>query len=327
MAQAEPQSYPLPAAADLRSLLAAPPPVLDFVLPGLKRGTVGGLVSPGGLGKSYWAIGLALSLAQKNGADLTGLKPAHGRVLLLAAEDPADVLTQRLQAYKPMLPLKSNLDAMDVRCLAGYRPEPTATGAIQQLDLLNEAVYAAIAGAAAGYRLIVLDTLTRFHNLDENSAPDMKRLLEQLERLAAETGAAVLFLHHTSKSSILNGQGTLQQAARGSSVLTDNARWVAFLAPMSALEARSYGVAETEVANYVRFNISKQNYGAARTDQWYRREAGGALQPVELARRPKATEPRQAVQAAAAPAPGTDPQPHNEIAPRPTATGAHGGKW
>lgn len=286
------QPYTLPSALNVRAVLTAPAPELDFILPGLKRGTVGALVSPGGVGKSYWSIGLALSVAQKNGTDLTGLNPSPGRIFLAAAEDPEDVLAQRLQAYKPMLPTRGNLDALDIRSLAGHRPKADEGQVPARLDLMDETVYAALAAAAGGYRLIILDTLTRFHNLDENSAPDMKRLLEQLERLAAETGAAVLFLHHTSKSSILNGQGAMQQAARGSSVLTDNARWVAFLAPMSGSEARSYGINDTEMANYVRFNISKQNYGAARADQWYRREAGGALQPVDLVRRPKAVEPR-----------------------------------
>jgi RecA-family ATPase len=176
---------------------------------------------------------------------------------------------------------------------------------------------------------VVLDTLTRFHKLDENSAQDMGRLLSQLERLAAESGASVLFLHHTSKSAVVNGQATLQQAARGSSVLVDNARWSAFLAPMTEQDARSFGVPAAERANYVRWNISKQNYGAPLADIWYRRDEGGVLVPVKFtasrpaagaSSAPVANENETVAAASAAP---VNPEPPS----LPSAKGAFGGQW
>ena len=39
------------------------PPTLDFIVPGFIPGTVAGLVSPGGTGKSFFALELACAVA------------------------------------------------------------------------------------------------------------------------------------------------------------------------------------------------------------------------------------------------------------------------
>lgn len=252
---------------------------LDFVLPGFLAGTVGALVSPGGVGKSYWSLQLALDIAGSvKGASLTGLKAPHGRIVLLSAEDPEDVLGTRLQAIAGAgngsisFPERdSDRPLLDHRNCVGLG-----------VDVMDEGWFSQLCEIGKGARLIVLDTLRRFHQLDENSTQDMTRVLAQLERLAKETGASVLYLHHTSKAAVLNGQATLQQAARGASVLVDNARWVSYLAVMTEVEARQFGVPVGAHERYVRWNISKQNYGPAQEDHWYQRDEGGVLIPVSL---------------------------------------------
>lgn len=301
MAEAS-KSKALPAALNLTHVLGTPPAALDFVLPGFKRGTVGGLVSPGGLGKSYWALTVAVSLACE-GFDLSGLSHEKGRVVLLSAEDGEDVLAHRLHALKPHLPEAADLARFDLHSCVG-----------RDIDLLSDAWFSALVRETTGARLVILDTLSRFHSLDENSTSDMKRLVARLERLAVESGASVLYLHHTSKAAALNGLATMQQAARGASVLVDNARWVSFLAGMAENEARQYGVSVSDIPQYVRWNISKQNYGAALADRWYVRGSGGVLLPCALGEsRENPTRP----------IPSSPPEPP----PPPTARGAYEGKW
>lgn len=307
----------LPESVNLKALLGKPPTPLEFVLPGFVRATVGALVSPGGVGKSYWALAVAVAIGAGAKADLTGLKPAEGRVLVLSKEDPIEVLEQRIHAMARVLPKSVSYGNVDYRSCIGM-----------DIDVMAEAWFDVLVEAARGARLVILDTLTRFHRLDENSAQDMGQLLTQLERLAQRSGASVLFLHHTSKAAVMTGQASLQQAARGSSVLVDNARWSAFLAVMSEQEARGFGVPAGDRVNYVRWNINKQNYGAAIADVWYRRGDGGVLQSVQLFAR-KAQPPVEPV-----PAPGQivpviaaaapiDP----ETPALPSANGAYDGKW
>lgn len=311
-------AHKLPESVNLKALLGKPPTPLEFVLPGFVRATVGALVSPGGVGKSYWSLAVAVAIAAGPKADLTGLKPAEGRVVVLSKEDPIEVLEQRLHAMACVLPKAVSYANVDYRSCIGL-----------DIDVMDDGWFAQLCEVSKGARLVILDTLTRFHHLDENSAQDMGRLLSQLERLAAASGASILFLHHTSKAAVTNGQATLQQAARGSSVLVDNARWSAFLAVMTEQEARMFAVPAGERVNYVRWNIAKQNYGAAIADVWYHRGEGGVLQavklnpskspvPVDPAPAPVHDEPSVVAPAAA---------PLTEKPSLPSARGAYGGQW
>lgn len=238
---------------------------LDFLLPGLLRATVGACIGPGGVGKSYWAMQLALSVAC--GVDLVGLRPKKGSVLYLSGEDAQVVHAQRLKAMTAGAPRGLDFSAsLDLRVTVG-----------QHVDIMDDDWFEDICAAAQGRDLVILDTLTRFHNLDENSSRDMKMLLARLESLAQISGAAVIFLHHTGKAVALAGLVAAQQAARGSSVLIDNARWSCFLAGMTEGEAKRFGVSPEQREDYVRWNISKQNYGASVPDVWFQRSAGGVL--------------------------------------------------
>lgn len=261
----------LPASTDLAARLSGPMPEFEYPLPGLRLGSVGALISPGGVGKSFWTLGVAVAMAGGPEADLTGLAPLHGRVVLFSAEDSEDEVVKRLHAVLMNLPVKPDLSLFDYRDCVGL-----------DVNVMDKAWLEAMIDAGKGAKLVVLDTLSRFHHLDENSSQEMKQLMATLEKLAAGTGASVLYLHHTSKAAVLGGLGGAAQAGRGSSVLTDNARWAAFLAVMTESEARAYGIAPAERNDYVRWNISKQNYGEAMPDRWYRRGQGGALLPVVL---------------------------------------------
>lgn len=241
---------------------------LDFVLPGLLRGTVGSLIGTGGLGKSYWMLSVLASIA--SGIDFCGLSLKPGRVVYLPAEDDVNILSARLRAVSPA--------GIDYQGNLGIYPVMGS-----QLDLMAPHFADSLISLACGARLIVLDTLSRFHNLDENSSQDMKRVMCVLEAIATCSGAAIVFLHHTTKGAALSGSGSLQQAARGSSVLVDNARWAANLVPMTTTEARNLQVPAALAQTYVRWNISKQNYGRPLGDKWYQRDTQGVLHPVAIA--------------------------------------------
>jgi hypothetical protein len=164
----------------------------------------------------------------------------------------------------------------------------------KRLNVMDEAHLRRVIDYSTGARLIVLDTLSRIHSLDENSNGDMARLVATLEHIAASTGAAVLYLHHVNKGSARDGQTDQQQAARGASALIDNARWCGYVAKMTAQEAerlsdRAYGrqpIGNERRGLFVRFGVSKQNYDATPLDRWYQRHPGGVLVPVELAEVP-----------------------------------------
>jgi RecA-family ATPase len=256
---------------------------LDHVIPGFLAGTVGSLVAPGGTGKSFLALELAMAVASPLG-DLVGFNlQKSGMVLYLNAEDHFLEIGRRLACLGQRLPLEARLAVAEnltlgssFGCLLDFSVIPYQSEIDSDIESL--------AKKGIGYRLIILDTLTRFHTFDENKNGDMAKLINNLEFLANKTGAAVLFLHHTNKAAIREGSGDSQAAGRGASVLTDNIRYSAYLVKMTADEAPSYGIAPERCGFYLRFGVAKQNYGTHQTERWLERKEGGVLLPVELSK-------------------------------------------
>lgn len=261
----------------LEAFAAAPPP-LDYVLPNMVAGTVGALVSPGGAGKSMLALQLAAQIA--GGPDLleVGELPT-GPVIYLPAEDPPTAIHHRLHALGAHLSAEERqavADGLLIQPLIGSLPNIMAP---EWFDGLKR--------AAEGRRLMVLDTLRRFHIEEENASGPMAQVIGRMEAIAADTGCSIVFLHHASKGAAMMGAGDQQQASRGSSVLVDNIRWQSYLSSMTSAEAEEWGVDDDQRRFFVRFGVSKANYGAPFADRWFRRHDGGVLKPAVLERQRK----------------------------------------
>jgi len=217
------------------------------------------------------------------GGDLVGLAPAQtGRVIYLAGEDPPPALVCRIHS------IGKHLSPQAREAIAENLTLEPIMG--KRLNVMDDQHLARVVEFCTDARLIVLDTLSRIHCLDENSNGDMANLVATLEYVAASTGASVLYLHHVSKGSAREGQTDQQQAARGASALIDNARWCGFVAKMTEEEAKSLTdraydrqpIGNDRRGFFVRFGVSKQNYDATPHDRWYQRRDGGVLLPVEL---------------------------------------------
>lgn len=270
-------------AIDIMDAFQQEPPELDFIWPGFLAGTVGALVAPGATGKSFWALEAAMSIAcNVAGGDLVDIKPCHsGRVVYLAGEDPEPALIRRVHA------IGQHLNQSAREAIAENLVLEPIMG--KRLNVMDDRHLARVVEFCAKSRLIVLDTLSRIHNLDENSNGDMSQLVSTLEYIAASTGAAVLYLHHVSKFSAREGQTDQQQAARGASALIDNARWCGYVAKMTDDESKRLSrvydkefIGADRRGAFVRFGVSKQNYDIDQHEQWYERHAGGVLVPVEM---------------------------------------------
>lgn len=269
---------------NIREAFENDPPTLDFIWSGFLAGTVGALVAPGATGKSYWALEAAMSVAcGVSGGDLLQLQPQRiGRVVYLAGEDPEPVLIRRIHAIGKHLSEEAREN------IAENLIVQPVMGAM--LNIMDQRHRSRVTEFCVGTRLIVLDTLSRIHSLDENSNGDMARLLGTLEGVAATTGASVLYLHHVSKGSARDGQADQQQAARGASALVDNARWCGFVARMTESEAKNlsdrnfdrHPIGTDRRGYFVRFGVSKQNYDTVQADRWYERRDGGVLVPAQL---------------------------------------------
>jgi RecA-family ATPase len=257
---------------NIRNCFDEVPKAIDYVLPGMIQGTVGALISPGGHGKSFLAMELAIQIA--SGADVLdwGQELKTGKVAYLAGEDPEVALHARLHHLGNYLSLCQKdevIENLTIHPLIGDCP-----------DLLAPQLEHGLVEVASGKRLVIIDTLRRFHTGNENDSGEMSKVITALERIANATGASILFLHHSSKSAAMGGTVDEQQSSRGSSVLVDNVRWQGFMSTMTKAEAKDLGVAHASRRSFVRFGVSKQNYGPPFVETWFTRVEGGVLRCV-----------------------------------------------
>lgn len=165
--------------------LAADPPPVKWLLDGLiALGDVTLFSGPSGVGKSWITMGLSQAVADGWETFLNRALLQHGRVLVVDEENPEDVVYERMIS-KLGLKNKHNLRYIWNN---GVRLDKNPDLLLEEI-LDWQPVF------------VVLDSLTRIHSQEENSAGDMAPLLNDCIRpLARETGAAVVLIHHHDKA-------------------------------------------------------------------------------------------------------------------------------
>lgn len=246
------------------------PEDLVFVFPklGLLAGTVGCISAPGASGKSWLSLQLAAFLSCN--FDTLGLGNNFGnkKVLILAAEDPKEIISKRIYEFsKSMNPLQKQnfIENVTIATCLGA-PGDFMDGGKTAKDISIE---------ASQYALIIVDTLSRWHSGQENERKDAACVMRQIE-LIAKNGPAVIFLHHTGKSTVASET----HSSRGSSVWTDEARWVAYLEVVTEKEATKFGLDKHN--SFVRFGVSKVNYQLAPDPIILKRGHYGQLIKIDL---------------------------------------------
>ena len=264
---------------DLIDTFSTEPEPLDFITPGHLAGTIAGNIGTGGVSKSMHGLETALAVTGGRGADIMGIwdidekqcPVATGHVLYLAAEDPELILRHRLHA------LGSRLH-QDVRAEVAARLHIKPLLG-QGMDIMSESWLTWLYRNAEGMRMVIIDTLRRVHQLDENLNDLMTILMGKLERLCQSLGCGALYVHHTSKFGAQNGDAL---SSRGASALTDNARLTTNMTVMQPSEAATYSVEDDARRDFVKMSWAKPNYSPVYPDLWLRRGEGGVLEPAHL---------------------------------------------
>ena len=141
------------------------------------------MVGEPNVGKSWVSLSLAVAMCDEHQKWLGYNMSNYGKVLYVDEENPHDLVYHRLRQLGLV-----NHDNLRYLHRQGIRLD-------RNFDhLLDEAI-------TYQPKMIVLDSLTRFHTQDENNAGAMAGLFnDSINVLSRETGAAVIILHHTNKS-------------------------------------------------------------------------------------------------------------------------------
>lgn len=283
----------------------ASPPALNWIFrDSLLARTTGLIVGPGAAGKSTLALETLMAVA--TGRDiLPGVfSPAKaGKVLGVFGEDDETVLHHRIHQLTNQL---FGFDRVAQDLLRRNLAVVSATGRDirfigQSSKHLAESVFfgeifAALKGIT-DLELIVLDPIARFHGLEENDNGAGTFLITLMERLAQETGAAVIALHHVSKRAGITPAGFDLEAAmhpdagRGASGLTNAVRWQCNLFGIPEKDCkRLIGVTDARPGQFLALRVSKKNFGPPEDIRFLERGTGGVLRPFERAERPLAAD-------------------------------------
>lgn len=164
-----------------------PPMAPELVSGVLREGHKMLIVGGSKTGKSFLLIEFCLAVA--SGRSWIGWKCAQGRVLYVNLELDRNSCLHRFK---------------DVCEAAGVPRE-----AFQQLDIWNlrgrtESIDKLVPKLVRrakkhSYKAIVIDPIYKVLTGDENSAEQMAKFCNQFDRIATETGAAVVYVHHHSK--------------------------------------------------------------------------------------------------------------------------------
>ena len=176
------------------------PPVMavEGLLP--MRGT-GLLVADSNVGKSFWAINMAIAVG--SGTPLLGRSTTQAFCLYVGLEGYSEIEARFLAGFKGM---RVDRDQCDVAFATG----DLNLGDEAEIEALIELYQAESDGAENG--MIVIDTFSMATpGLEENSATDMAAVMRALQYISFRTGSFVLAAHHTAKNSTqLRGSSALR---------------------------------------------------------------------------------------------------------------------
>ncbi len=267
--------------ADISVMLDTEAEPVDWLVEDLiPRGNVSFLAGGSGTSKSFFVMQLC-AMGAVAMPEFAGLKIREGgfSTLYFAYEDTKQLIHGRVRDVSRYVGehvdilgdmeyvsvLRSNLMVLPAEVLddgdwqfarrAKKFDEVVITGLVEYLRTYVE---------AKQISLLVFDTGSEIHSVEENSAMDMVVVMRCLRQLAAGTGAAVLVLQHVSKGVWNQRLDEINQSSiRGSSVMVDKSRNVVMLGRMPRADARRFGLPDQASThdNYIVLKHLKANMG------------------------------------------------------------------
>lgn len=179
----------LPEIVNFASLEKLPDLAPELIGGILRRGHKMLIAGPSKAGKSFLLIELAICIA--NGKKWLGFECREGKVLYINLEVDKDSFLHRVHDVETEMQLKvtSNLDIWNLR------------GQDTAIDKLAPRLIRRAAGKK--YDAIIFDPLYKINQGDENSASEMGKFFNQLDRICTTLNTSIICCHHHSKG----GQG------------------------------------------------------------------------------------------------------------------------
>jgi len=254
------------------SLLSRPVPPREFLLLDfLPKSIIGGLVAPGGTGKSMLAMHIGVALSGGTSLFARYFAPKPGVVVYLSGEDDEHEMHRRLsrivsaESARTQELVKKNFHLLDRSEQFDLFTKKDGVGEAEITQVVTELATAIREQIDTDVALLIVDPAARFRGGEENSASDVNRFIQALYRLREMLGCSVLVLHHVNKGA--RGNGASQNNARGSSAFADGVRLMYELNPSD------------QMPSVLQLTCVKSNYGKRPEPLTLLQQPDGTLAP------------------------------------------------
>lgn len=198
----------------------------------IPRGTVTIIAAPGGTGKSWTSLQLAIRHANES----------NKKCAVWLSEDPLFESKSRAKTIcKDIL----NTASQSLRNIRLVPKSPIQLIINRQFSFTN---FYKFKKNFSDYDLIILDPLVAFYGGDENDNSQARMFMQPFMNWAKERNICVIFLHHSKKGN----DGTLKSNARGAGAFVDAARTVYEINKID----------DNEQSSLREIVLTKDNYGA-----------------------------------------------------------------
>ncbi len=229
-------------------------------------------VSPGGIGKSMFAIHEHVALACGRD-DITGQKQVAGTHAswYINTEDPIDELQRRFAAAFIAHGMQQAA-AYEAWKRVFFSSGRQANFRIAYLKdgqvVIDEQVVKMMTDFIAknSIKLVTIDPFVRCHAVDENSNAQIDAVVNAFAKIAETTECAIHLVHHDGKGKH-NDRDI--DSARGASSLVSAARIAHRLRILTDEEASKCGVKRSDAWKYVALIQAKSNMGPRTKLQWF----------------------------------------------------------
>lgn len=225
----------------ISSLVDAPDGKTEFILKDwlpLPRGAVSLVVAPGGTGKSWTALQMALRHSHNSSK----------RSVVWLSEDPIYESKKRAKNIcTDILHTPFTIKNVDV----------VSRSPIQMMKnkQFSPSDFYKLRKNFAGYDLVVLDPLLAFYGADENDNSQARAFMQPFMNWADEENICIVFLHHSRK----NKEDNMRSSARGAGAFVDAARTVYQIDKI--YHNKHTGALDMDNAHMREFMLTKDNYG------------------------------------------------------------------
>lgn len=177
-----------------------PQPPIDWTVEGLiSAGSVNVFFGEAKCGKTWALLDLAVCVA--NGAPWLGMVTKQGAVLIIDEESGRRRLSRRMNAILQGHDAGPETPVMAVSLAAFDMGNPNDIGEVYNLII------------STGARLVIIDTLADIMpGRDENAVKDTQPVFLSLRKIAEETQAAIIIIHHSNKTGGYRGSSAIAGA-------------------------------------------------------------------------------------------------------------------